>query len=102
MVFVAVDGDPPIGKDVTVFLRNSKNFCTLNILSKHGDGMVNPLILPSGGFGWSPYLKPQNANHRNNISSLQFYKYKFNIRDDFNPCLNLKKIVLQFIVDQWV
>ena len=51
VIFVADDGDPPIERDVTVFLRNSENFCTLNILSKHVDGMVYPLILPSGGFG---------------------------------------------------
>ena len=102
MVFVADGGDPPIERDVTVFLRNSKKFCTLNILSKHVDGMVYPLILPSGGFWWSPYLKSQNENHKNKLSTLQFYKYKLNIRDDFNPCLNLEKIVLQFIVDQWV
>ena len=47
-------------------------------------------------------LEPQNENHKNNISTLQFYKYKLNIRDGFNPCLNLEKIVKQFIVDQWV
>ena len=40
MVFVADDGDPPIKRDVTVFLRNSENFCTLNILSKHVDGVA--------------------------------------------------------------
>ena len=47
-------------------------------------------------------MEDLDENHKNNISTLQFYKYKLNIRDDFNPCLNLGNIVQQFIVDQWV
>ena len=39
---------------------------------------------------------------KKNISTLQFYKYKLSIKDDFNPYLNLGKIVQQYIVDQWV
>lgn len=102
VVFVADNGDPPIERDVTVFLKDTDAFQTVNILSKHVDGMVYPLILPSGGFGWSPYLKSLNEDHKKNISTLQFYKYKLNVRDDFNPYLNLGKIVQQYIVDQWV
>ena len=64
--------------------------------------MVHPVVLPSGGFSCPFYLKSQNENHKNNISTLQFYKYKFNIRDNFNPCLNLEMIVQKCIVDQCV
>ena len=40
VVFVADDGDPPIERDVTGLLRDTGNFCTLKILSKHVDGMA--------------------------------------------------------------
>lgn len=36
------------------------------------------------------------------ISTLQFYSYKFSIRDNFNRFLNLGKLSHQFIINSWL
>ena len=46
-----------------------------------------------------PNIKEVNSN---NISMLQFYCYKFSIRNGFNPFINSGKLSQQFIVDAWV
>jgi len=57
-------------------------------ISKHVDPLTTyPLIYPTGGFGWMPKMNIQETKKEkknNNISTLQFYSYKFSIRDENN------------------
>ena len=60
--------------------------------------MTYSIIFPNSG--WMLNIKELNSN--NNISMLQFYCYKFSIRNDFNPFINSVKLSQQCIVDAWV
>ena len=102
IVFVGDDGAPPVPRDVCIYSRNGNVPTILNALNRHTDGMCYPLIHPRGGSGWTPDTKNLAKNHNKNISTLQFYKYKLQIRDTFSPYLNLGKITQQYVVDQWV
>ena len=47
-----------------------------------------------------PNMKCKNGN--NNISNLQFYNYRWSVRNVFNSYLNLGKISQQAIIDAFV
>lgn len=38
----------------------------------------------------------------NNVTTLQFYSYKLNVRDDFSQFLNMGRLTQQLVVDFWV
>lgn len=99
VIFVGEEGQPPEDRDICIYSKNSKP-TSIPYISKHVDPMTYPLIFPNGGFGWMPYMK--QVNNKNNITMLQFYCYRFSIRDDFNQFINLGKLSQQFIVDAWV
>ena len=99
VVFVDDDGLPPAERDICVYSKYEKPV-NISYISKHIDPMSYPLIFPNGGFGWMPNLKQRNG--KNNVTMLQFYCYKFAIRTDFSPFLNLGKLTQQYIVDAWV
>lgn len=99
VVFVGEDGEPPVDRDICIYSKFEKPV-SIPFLSKHVDPMTYPLIFPNGKYGWMPNMKC--IDNKNNISTLLFYNYKFSIRNDFSPFINLGKLTQQFIVDAWV
>lgn len=96
VVFVDDDGEPPIERDFCVFSKSNKPII-IPTISRHVDPMTYPLLYPAGGYGWMPKLL--STNKKNNITALQFYSYKFSVRDEFSPFLNLGKLNQQCSVD---
>ena len=105
IVFSSEDGSPPIEWDICIYSKYDKPI-NIPYISKHVDPLTYPLIYPTGGFGWMPKMKIQETKkeRKNNfISTLQFYSYKFSVRDeDFNRFLNLGKLSHQFIINSWL
>ncbi|KAL7291672.1 hypothetical protein TKK_0014707 [Trichogramma kaykai] len=100
VVFVGNDGVLPIDRDVCIFSRPQKKPTKLPIISKHTDPMTYPLIFPCGGQGWCPNIKLCKSG--DNLSTCDFYKYRFAIRGKFNQYLQLGRITQQFVIDAWI
>ena len=99
MIFVGKDGQPPIEIDMVVYSKPEKAM-RIPQISKHTDLMTYPLIYPNGGYGWIPNMKCKNGS--SNISNLQFYNFRFSVRNGFNPYLNLGKISQQTVINAFV
>ena len=64
--------------------------------------MIGPLLFPRGECGWYPNLTCFDKNSKQNkLTTLQYYRYKLNIRENFNPSLCARKLTQQDIVDAW-
>ena len=99
VVYVSDEEQAKLERDICKHSKNDKSI-KISTISKHLDPITYPIIYPSGGFGWTPYIKSNQKNSY--ISCLEFYKYKFNMRNDFYQFLNLGKHKQQNIVDAFV
>ena len=70
VVFISEIGEPPITRDVCIYEKHNNEHTVIPNISKHVDPMVYPLMYPCGGYGWSPYQKSLNDEHKNNITAL--------------------------------
>ena len=52
-------------------------------------------MYPIDVFRWMRNMK--STNKRSNISAIQFYPYRFSIRNGFKPFLNLGKLTQQYM-----
>src|SRR5258705_10373209 len=43
--------------------------------------------------------QPPSENPRTRVSQMQYYSYRFSIRDEFNPFLSAGKLTQQYFVD---
>ena len=87
VIFVGENGEPPVDRNICVYILNLKSQQVFRLPSKYVDLMTYQLIFRNGGFGWMPNMKHNDS--KNNISTLQYYSSKFSIRNNFSPFLYL-------------
>ncbi|XP_021959226.1 uncharacterized protein LOC110855114 [Folsomia candida] len=63
--------------------------------------MTYPLLHPFGDPGWSPELKHISGNNKR-VSQMEYYGYRFAVRNSFNPFLSAGKLMQQYFVDAYV
>ena len=77
--------------------------------------MVYPLLFPFGHQSWSIDLRlsynplaihnirtPISTNPRTRVTQMQYYGYRFSIRNEFNQFLSAGKLTQQYFVDAYV
>lgn len=117
-VFVSEDGEPPFARDIAVHPLGDAGLQNLSILSPNCDPMVYPLLFPHGDQGWQIGLQKsgntdadlnENSDNYDNderkrktVSMLEFYSYRLQERNSFNPLLHAGKLTQQFIVDAFL
>ena len=64
--------------------------------------MICQLLFPRGECGCYPNLTCFDKNAKQNkLATLQYYRYKLSIRENFNPCLCIRKLTQEDFVDAW-
>jgi hypothetical protein len=108
IVFSNTDGEPPLERDLIIHLRgnqtntNEPKVKRISVLDPNLEPMVYPLLFPHGDQGWSSCISLQGAKVRTRVTQMQYYGYRFAVRDGFNPLLNAGKLTQQFFVDAFV
>jgi hypothetical protein len=108
IVFQNADGEPPLERDLLIHLKSSNSDpCVpkvrrISILDPNLEAMVYPMLIPHGDQGWSITMPLRGATVRSHVTQMQYYGYRFAVRDDFNIFLNSGKLSQQFIVDSYV
>lgn len=119
VIFQNGNGDPPLERDLIIHCRvtadnpDQRACQRINILDPNLEPMTYPLLFPYGDQSWGLNIRlqdrpgvlrnrPQSANPRQNVTQMQFYAYRFAIRDAFNPFLSAGKLTQQYIVDAYV
>ena len=101
IVYVGEDGLSQSERDIYIYSKSS-NACRIPIINQHIHLMIGPLLFPRGKCGWYPNLTCFDKNGKQNkLTTLQYYRYKLSIRENFNPCLCARKLTQQDIVDAW-
>ena len=106
MIFQSEDGEPPLERDLLIHLRRdplnpaASGTQRVSVLDPLLEAMTYPLFYPFGNPGWSPDLKHVNSNRR--ITQMQYYGYRFAVRDIFNPFLSAGRLTQQYFVDAYV
>ncbi|CAG7823811.1 unnamed protein product [Allacma fusca] len=105
VVFRSDDGEPPFGRDIRVYSKTeTKGIVIQNaILNDVVDPMVYPILFPFGDRGWQPGILKSNvplAKHIH-ITLMEYYAYRFSVRDEFNPFLMGGKLTQQRAVDAY-
>jgi len=104
-VFTGEDGLPPSDIDFKVYPKSPDQYklSNLNILSKHLDPMVYPLIHWYGEPGWTTGMKHENefsTTKRTGLTHLQYYSYMIAIRNRvFSMIHSSGKLFHQYLVD---
>jgi len=70
-------------------------------LNDNLDPMIYPLMFPYTDLRWNIKFNSENYTMTKLISPLQYYSFKLQIRGNFNPCINLKKLSQQYVVDAY-
>ena len=103
-VFVGNDGAPPGNHDIVVYPKNQP-LRNISYLNKNCDPMMYPLLFPKGLFGWDP-TQLHNDGFRTasrvTVTQLQYYSYRFAVRQGFSAIHRAGKLLQQFIVDAYV
>lgn len=77
----------------------------INECNKAYDSLQYPLLFPNGEDGWNVGLKLLNPSSNeltnNPMSVMQYCSYMMMQRDHFNPLLYARKLMQQFVVDQF-
>jgi hypothetical protein len=119
VIFQNEDGEPPLERDLLIHCRVSDNDLNprkterISVLDPNLEPLVYPLLFPFGDQSWGiniPLYKPtallnirpQSENPRTRVSQMQYYGYRFSIRDGFNPFLSAGKLTQQYFVDAYV
>ena len=85
IVYVGEDGHSQSERDIYIYSKSS-NACRIRIISQHIHPMIGPLLFPPGECGWYPNLTCFDKNGKQNkLTTLQYYRYKLSIRENFNP-----------------
>ncbi|XP_030058284.1 uncharacterized protein LOC115469629 [Microcaecilia unicolor] len=86
----------------------------ISVLDPNLEPMVYPLLFPYGDQSWGINIplseQPEclrnmcNKEKKNRIrvTQMQYYGYRFPIRDDFNPFLSAGKLTQQYFVDAYI
>jgi hypothetical protein len=108
IIFQNADGEPPLERDLLIHLRPSNSdplvpkVRRISVLDPNLEPMVYPMLLPRGDQGWSSNIPLGGNGARGRVTQMQFYGYRFAIREDFNIFLNAGKLTQQFFVDAYV
>jgi len=120
VIFKNEDGEPPLERDLLIHCRvdandpNQKKTQRISILDPNLEPLVYPLLFPFGDQSWGidiPLHQRPNAlrtihrpseNPRTKVTQLQYYGYRFAIRDGFNAFLSAGKLTQQYYVDSYV
>ncbi|CAG7724840.1 unnamed protein product [Allacma fusca] len=91
VVFRSDDGEPPFECDIRIYSRGHTKDIAIHqaILNDDVDPMVYPILFPHGDRGWKVGISKQNESFTKqmNVSLMEYYAYRFSIRDGFNPFL---------------
>ena len=117
-VFQNADGEPPLERDIIIHCKtisHASKTQRITILDPNLDPMVYPVLFPYGDQSWAPDIKlqynptsirslrrPSPTIPRTRITQMQYYGYRFAIRDKFNPFLSAGKLTLQYFVDSYI
>lgn len=106
-VFTTGDGEPPNPqeRDIVIYCRMSQSCSRINILSKHADSLLYPLLFPYGNPGWHPGIAHVSSNRtaqRNQTTLAQFYCYHLSIRSNFNFLHGSQKLFQQYVIDAYL
>lgn len=107
-VFQNADGEPPLERDIIIHCKtisHASKTQRISILDPNLDPMVYPVLFPYGEQSWTPDIKlqynptsirslrrPSPTNPRTRVTQMQYYGYRFAIRDEFNPFLSAAKL----------
>ncbi|GBN20393.1 hypothetical protein AVEN_100470-1, partial [Araneus ventricosus] len=67
--------------------------------------MVYPLLFPHGECGWNSnmdHVEERRSTKRVTVTQLQYYSYRFAVRNTFSILLNNGKLFQQYIVNAYV
>ncbi|GBN52131.1 hypothetical protein AVEN_145801-1 [Araneus ventricosus] len=86
-------GEPPANRDICIYpvADSYKNISPLNQCS---DPMVYPLLFPNGECGWNSnmeHVEERRSAKRVRVTQLQYYSYKFAVRNAFSILHNSRK-----------
>ena len=119
IVFQNADGEPPLERDLIIHCKitdpNSRQTERISVLDPNLEPMVYPLLFPFGHQSWSIDLRlsynplaihnirrPISTNPRTRVTQMQYYGYRFSIRNEFNQFLSAGKLTQQYFVDAYV
>jgi hypothetical protein len=119
VIFQNADGEPPLERDLLIHCRandsdsNPKRTERISVLDPNLEPLVYPLLFPYGDQSWGidiPLYKPTallhvrrtSDNPRTRVTQMQYYGYRFSIREGFNPFLSAGKLTQQYFVDAYV
>lgn len=103
VVFRTDTGEPPLERDLIIHCRSMvensvvRKTERINVLDPNLDLMTYPLLFPYGDQSWGiniplrqilqalRNLQRVAENQRQRVTQMQYYGYRFSIRDEFNP-----------------
>ncbi|GBM01028.1 hypothetical protein AVEN_55535-1 [Araneus ventricosus] len=99
-IFIGDDGESPANRDICIYpvADSYKNISPLNQCS---DPMVYPLF-PNRECGWNSnleHVEERRSAKRVRVTQLQYYSYRFAVRNAFSILHNSEKLFQQYIVD---
>ncbi|GBN90525.1 hypothetical protein AVEN_187411-1 [Araneus ventricosus] len=103
-IFVADDGEPPANLDICSY-PVADNYKNISPLNKCSDPMVYPLLFPNGECGWNSsmeHVEERRSAKLVRVTQLQYYSYRFAVRNAFSILHNSGKLFQQYIVDAYV
>ncbi|XP_073418380.1 uncharacterized protein [Dendrobates tinctorius] len=103
-VFVSDDGEPPIKRDIPVHPIGQRGLQNIVNHGSNCDPMVYPFIFPYGEHGWQPGIRKQGrtAKRKSHEMEEEFYAYRLQDRQSFNPLLHSGKLTQQYINDAYL
>ncbi|GBM48634.1 hypothetical protein AVEN_135010-1 [Araneus ventricosus] len=102
-IFVGDDGEPPANRDICIYpvTDSYKNISSLNQCS---DPMVYLLLFLNRECGWNSimeHVEERRSAKRVRVTQLQYYSYRFVVRNAFSILHNSGKLFQQYIVDAY-
>ncbi|GBM28854.1 hypothetical protein AVEN_43573-1 [Araneus ventricosus] len=100
-IFVGDDGEPPENRDICIYpvADSYKNILPLNQCS---EPMVYPHLFPNRECGWNSnmeHVEERRSAKHVRVTQLQYYSYRFAVRNAFSILHNNGKLFQQSIVD---
>ncbi|GBM74539.1 hypothetical protein AVEN_126588-1 [Araneus ventricosus] len=100
-IFVGDEGEPPANRDICIYsvADSYKNILPLNQCS---DPMIYPLLFPNRECGWNSnmeHVEERRSAERVRVTQLQYYFYRFAVRNVFSILDKSGKLFQQYIVD---
>ncbi|XP_030046483.1 uncharacterized protein LOC115461068 [Microcaecilia unicolor] len=117
-IFQNTEGEPPLHRDLIIHCRNTEKQTNqteiISVLDPNLEPMVYPLLFPYGDQSWRiniplseqpeclRNMRNKEKKNRIRVTQMQYYGYRFAIRDDFNPFLSDGKLTQQYFVDAYI